>query len=68
MARVLQFTHNDTEIFQLTGCLANCDKYYYTAGPRAELESHNATTPSFEIKFIVPNGPNEVKEQVKVNK
>ena len=68
MARILQFTHNDTEISQLTGCLANCDKYYYTASPRAELEILNATSPSFEIKFIVPNGHNEVKEQVKTNK
>ena len=66
IARDIQYTHNDTQIFQLTGCLANCDKYHYTARPRSEFDTYDDDTPSLAIKFIIPNGHNESKEQVKL--
>ena len=65
MAKKIQYTINDTEIFRLTGCLSNCDKYHYTAQPRSEVKkTWTFNKPSTGITFVFPNGKNEVKEQV----
>ena len=66
MAKKIQYATNDTEIFHLTGCLSKCDKFYFTANARSELkENDNLTSvPSFTISFRIPNGQNEIKEQV----
>ena len=63
-AQKIQFAVDDTQIFQLTGCLASCDKYHYSAYPRADLEWLNGYKDSLQISFMLPNGHNEVKEQV----
>ena len=69
LARNIQYAVNDTEIFWLTGCLANCDKYHYIANPGNDLveydmwmNPHLART--VKIHFMFSNGRNEVKEQV----
>ena len=63
-AKKIQFAVNDTQIFQLTGCLSSCDKYHYSAYPRADIEWLNGYKDSLQISFMIPNGHNEVKEQV----
>ena len=67
MAKNVQFAINDTKIFQLTGCLSSCDKYHFSAHPRTELKYYHSNTSSLEISFMIPNGHNEVKEQVMKN-
>ena len=68
LAKKIQFTINDTMLFKLTGCLSKCDKYHYIAHPRTELKVYHPppgqNIPTFEISFTIPNGRNEVKEQV----
>ena len=66
IAQKIQYAINDTELFHLTGCLSKCDKYHYVAHPRTELKEKDNKTPgpSFQISFRIPNGQNEVKEQV----
>ena len=29
---------NETEIYELTGCISNCHKYYYDVQPKTELK------------------------------
>ena len=70
IAHKIQYAVDETKIFQLTGCLAKCDKYYYSAQARSELKPFYNTAPdapSFYISFLIPNGQNEIKEQVKIN-
>ena len=71
IAHKIEYAVDDEEIFHLTGCLSKCDKYYYSAQARSELRpySYNTApdTPSFHISFLIPNGQNEVKEQVEIN-
>ena len=65
----IQYAIDDTRIFHLTGCLAKCDKYYYYAQARSELAPFHTSAsdaPSFYISFLIPNGQNEVKEQVEI--
>ena len=66
IAQKIQYAINDTEVFHLTGCLSKCDKYDYVSHPRTELREKDLNTPgpSFQISFRIPNGQNEVKEQV----
>ena len=66
IAQKIQYAINDTEVFHLTGCLSKCDKYHYVSHPRTELREKDFKTPgpSFRISFRIPNGQNEVKEQV----
>ena len=69
IAHNIQYAVDETKIFQLTGCLAKCDKYYYSAQARSELKPFYNTAPdapSFYISFLIPNGQNEVKEQVEM--
>ena len=69
IAQKIQYAINDTEVFHLTGCLSKCDKYHYVSHPRTELREKDFKTPgpSFRISFRIPNGQNEVKEQVEKN-
>ena len=71
IAHNIQYAVDETKIFQLTGCLAKCDKYYYSAQARSELRPyskfHTNAAPTFQISFLLPNGRNEIKEQVKFN-
>ena len=65
MAKKIQYAVNDTEIFSLTGCLSNCDKYHYTAHSRDEQRSYMSNMRSYVIHFMFANGKNEIKEQVR---
>ena len=65
LAKKVEYAINDTEIFRLTGCLSKCDKYHFKAYPRRELEEHPSNTSSVGIAFLLPNGQNELKEQVR---
>ena len=69
IAQKIQYAINDTEIFHLTGCLSKCDKYYFTANARSELIPYDNATPapSFNISFWIPNGQNEIKQQVEID-
>ena len=67
MAKKIQYAINDTVLFNLTGCLSKCDKFNYIAHPRTELQMYRpriGQDSSFEISFVIPNGRNELKEQV----
>ena len=71
IAHKIEYAVDDEEIFLLTGCLSKCDKYYYSAQARSELRPysklHTNAAPRFQISFLLPNGRNEIKEQVKFN-
>ena len=72
MAKKIQHANSDVEIFKLTGCLSKCDRYHYTATPQVEIKdkgvanTSNNQIPNFFIIFTIPNGRNEVKEQVRL--
>ena len=68
IARKVQYAINDTEIFHLTGCVSKCDKYHFKAYPRSEIEERTSarlSTSMLMISFLLPNGRNELKEQVR---
>ena len=65
LAKNIQYAVNDSEISRLTGCLSSCDKYHYIANSNTDLRSYRSYTDSFEIAFMMSNGRNEVKEQVR---
>ena len=67
IAHKIEYAVDDEEIFLLTGCLSKCDKYHYVVQPRTELMVRDNKTPgpSFRLSFRIPNGQNEVKEQVR---
>ena len=69
------YESNETEIFTVTGCLSSCDKYAYTIQPltalRASMKDSThglALTTTldnkFTMKFVIPTGSHEQKEQV----
>ena len=68
MARDVQHSIDDMQIFKLTGCISKCNKYYYTAIPRGDLRDKGAPedndVPNFKVHFAILNGKNEVREQV----
>ena len=66
IAKKIEYAVSDTQIFQLTGCMSSCDKYHFSAHPRSELKFYHTDTPSLKISFMIPNGHNEVKEQVMI--
>ena len=63
-------------IYELTGCLSTCDKYIYSANPVNELYSYpidqllqealniTVTQKYSLLRFYVPSGEHEVREQV----
>ena len=58
---------NETEIFHLTGCLSTCDKYDYAIQPFTNLqgfENTESTENTYTLKFVLPTGRHEQKEQV----
>ena len=62
---------NESEIYEITGCLSNCIKYHYDAQPMTNMEVNefdygNEQPPSntIEMSFIFTNGHHEVKEEV----
>ena len=69
---------NETEIFTLTGCLSSCDAYAYTIQPITSLRASKKDTDShglsltatlnnrFTMKFVIPTGSHEHKEQVEM--
>ena len=64
MAKKIQYAVNDTQIYQLTGCMSSCDKYHFSTHPRSDLKFYHSNISSLMISFMIPNGHNEVKEQV----
>ena len=66
LAKKIQYAVNDTQIYQLTGCTSSCDKYHFSAHPRSDLEFFYSNMSSLRISFMIPNGHNEVKEQVRI--
>ena len=64
LASKIQYAINDTEIFRLTGCLSRCDKYHFKAYQRSETQERPSPTSMLMINFLLPNGRNELKEQV----
>ena len=70
MARKIEHAVDDMEIFKLTGCLSKCDKFHYAALPNTDFKdkgvanASNNEIPNFFIPITIPNGRNEVKEQV----
>lgn len=64
IAQKVQYAINDTEIFRLTGCLSKCDKYHFKAYLRSELVERPSPSSMLMISFLLPNGRNELKEQV----
>ena len=60
------FEANETEILKLTGCLSNCDTYDYAIRPLTNLRIMKTKTfhKTFKLKFVIPYGRHEVKEQV----
>ena len=60
-------TANDKGIFDLTGCLSNCEKYAYTAQQEVstmyvENPINNDTT--LELAFYFANVEHELRQQV----
>ena len=73
---------NETEIYNLTGCLSSCDKYAYTIQPLTALRASKPVVVGnsrdgleglmlaptmnnrFTMKFVIPTGSHEQKEQV----
>ena len=68
MARDIQHSIDDMDIFKLTGCLSKCNKYHYTAIPRGALRDKGVPeqndVPNYKVQFAILSGKNEVKEQV----
>ena len=68
MARDIQHSIDDMDIFKLTGCLSKCNKYHYTAIPRGYLNDRGVPdenyVPNYKVQLSIPSGKNEVKEQV----
>ena len=68
------FKANETEIYDLTGCLSNCNKYIYDAQPMGETDveiydqgQYDKLTPNtVNLRFIFTNGHHEVKEEGKL--
>ena len=61
---------NETEIYELTGCLSNCDKYEYEVQPMTDIvttidEGHSYYANTIELGLVFTNGRHELKEQVK---
>ena len=61
---------NETEIYELTGCLSNCDKYQYEVEPMTDIitlvdEVKTRYANTMELKFVFTDGRHELKEQVK---
>ena len=64
------FKANETEIYELTGCLSTCDKYEYEVQPMTDIvttvdQGHDPFANTMELKFVFTNGRHELKEQVK---
>ena len=56
---------NETEIFELTGCLSTCEKYEYFAQPRvASLLKTPSEKDKLQVGFVFKSGRHERKEQV----
>ena len=61
---------NETETYELTGCLSNCDKYEYDVQPLTDIvttvsDGKSAFANTIELGFMFTNGRHELKEQVK---
>ena len=68
---------NETQIYDLTGCLSNCNKYHYDAEPMTGViakeyesgtyeEEYRPTFNFLDLQFIFKDGHHEVKEEVKL--
>ena len=56
---------NDTEIYELTGCLSTCEKYEYFTQPRvASLLKTPSVKDQLQVGFVFKSGRHERKEQV----
>ena len=60
---------NETEIYEMTGCLSKCDKYEYDVQPMTDIVTTDSPAGShldntIELRFIFTNGRHELKEQV----
>ena len=68
VSKKIYFARNDTEIYNLTGCLSKCDKYQYTAQPYTNLIEIEDRTPTWVntliLEFGFSTGKNELREQV----
>ena len=56
---------NETEIFDLTGCLSTCDIYEYSSQPMIETATHPSEnlTNIIKLGFVFQSGRHELKEQ-----
>ena len=69
MANML-YRANETETYELTGCLSNCDKYEYDVQPMTDMVTTVSEGKTFfantvELGFVFANGRHELKEQVR---
>ena len=62
---------NESEIYEITGCLSNCNKYHYDAQPMTDIEviktdygNKQPPNNTLELSFVFTNGHHEVKEEV----
>ena len=68
MANML-YKANETEIYQLTGCLSNCDKFEYDVTPMTDIvttvtEGNFGWANTIDLGFVFKDGRHELKEQV----
>ena len=68
MANML-YKANETEIYQLTGCLSNCDKFEYEVQPMTDIvttvtEGDFGLANTIDLGFVFTDGRHELKEQV----
>ena len=57
---------DDTEIFELTGCLSRCDKFRYTVKEHRPLQQTRKawTNNTLDLAFWFLSGEHEVRQQV----
>ena len=69
MANTL-YKANETDIYQLTGCLSNCDKYEYELQPMTDIvttvtEGNFGLANTIDLGIVFTDGRHELKEQVR---
>ena len=61
---------NETEIFDLTGCLSKCDKFWYTIHSKGPLDTETCKkyipNNTLHMTFGFTNGIHEIREQVQM--
>ena len=57
---------NDTQIYDLTGCISTCHKYYYDVQPMSDLKVQKVFQVNSEIQKLIRYSLDYVAEQKSV--